>query len=262
MKKFFTIFFILLQTAALQAEIVETQVMVQVFDYLTPESMIVYDIDNTIMEPAQALGSDQWFCHRIQEYKGWGFSYEDALEKALREWTAIQSVTRVKLVEPGIDTIIQQLQTQGYPMIGLTTRGLGISTRTIEQLETIGVDLSKTSPTQEEFHFMNNPHGVLFRGGILFTAGTDKGEAFKKFLSKSGYLPKRVLFINDKESHIKPVEKACHELGIPFIGLRYGFTDLKVKSFPKHISDVQFHFFGHIMSDEAAEKILLNTAGH
>jgi hypothetical protein len=254
-KLFIMAAFVFCSTQAI-GEIIEMEVMSEVFEHMTPDTFIVYDIDNTIIEPVQELGSDQWFYHRIQEYKAWGLNPDLALKKALREWTAIQNITKVKLVEPGIDTIIERLQTQGYAMIGLTTRGLGISTLTVEQLETVQVDLTKTSPTNQEFYFWNEPHGVLFRGGILFTAGTDKGEAFKKMLSHLNFHPKRVVFINDKASHLKPVGDACDALGIPFVGLRYSYTDNKVKNFRKHIADVQLHFFGHIISDEAACRIL------
>lgn len=255
------LFVCLLATSFLQAKIVEVAVMTELFDHITPDTLIVFDIDNTIMEPVQELGSDQWFCNRIQEYKSWGLSKEESLEKALREWTAIQSITRVKLVEPGTDRIVMQLQTQKYTVMGLTTRGLGISTRTIEQLATLSVDLSKTPPCHEEFHFMNAPQGVLFRGGVLFTAGTHKGRAFAAFLEKTGYQPKRVVFINDKLSDLVPVEETCDSLGIPFVGLRYNYTDAKVKHFRKHIADVQLQHFGHIISDEAAERMLFEREG-
>ena len=245
----------LLWTATLPADIYETHNMSELYEHLTPGMLVVFDIDNTLIEPVQELGSNQWFEKRISEYQSYGYNSHDALQKALKEWTAIQSITLVKLVEPGIDGIVQDLQEKEYTVMGLTTRGLSMSTRTVEQLETVNVDLSKTAPTQEEIFFMNK-RGVLFRGGTLFTAASHKGEALRKLLDAAGYQPTSVMFINDKYSHLVPVEEYCSQYGIPFVGIRYGYTDEKVKNFRKQIAEVQFYHFGHILSDEAAERIL------
>src|SRR5690606_11378819 len=121
--------------------------------------------------------------------------------------------------------------------------------------EAVKIDLSATAPTNEELFFMNE-RGVLYRGGILFTAATHKGRALKKFLGLSGHKTAAILFINDQRSHLQPVAATCEEDGVPFKGLRYGFLDEKVKNFRKQIAEVQFYFFGHILSDEAAERIL------
>ena len=245
----------LLWTAALPAEIYETYNMDELYGHLKPGMLVVFDIDNTLIEPVQELGSNQWFENRIKEYLSYGYSSHDALQTALKEWTAIQSITVVKLVEPGIDGIVKDLQEKGYKVMGLTTRGLSLSTRTVEQLESVGVDLRPTAPTQEEVFFMNE-RGVLFRGGALFTAATHKGEALRKLLEAADHRPDSIMFINDKYSHLVPVEEFCTQAGIPYCGLRYGYTDEKVKNFRKQIAEVQFYHFGHILSDDAAERIL------
>lgn len=239
----------------LHGEIVETMKMGELYNYLKPNMLIVFDIDNTIIEPSQTLGSDQWFHHRMDQYIDYGYTKEVALEFALREWMAVQNITKVKLVEEGIDKIIADLQKKGYPVIGLTTRGLGMSTRTVHQLQSVGVDLEASAPYKEEFHFMNG-RGVLFRDGILFTANTDKGEALRKYLEQANYHPSSIMFINDKYSHIVPVATYTEKAGIPFIGLRYGYVDEKVKNFPKDTALIQFYNFGHIISDEEANSIL------
>lgn len=240
---------------AVYAEIVEINHMDQVYNYLKPNTLVIFDIDNTIMEPVQTLGSDQWFRHRIAYWIDHGIDPEEALEKALSEWMAIQNITKVKLAEPETGSIIKHLQDRGFAVMGLTTRGLGMSTRTNEQLKTIGVHLEKTAPVKQDVFFMNR-RGVLMRGGTLFTANTHKGKALFKFLDRIDYLPKMILFINDKRSHIVPIEETASKRGIPFVGLRYGFLDEKVKNFDGDITAVEFESFGHILSDNEAEEIL------
>lgn len=146
-----------------------------------------------------------------------------------------------------------------YKVIGFTTRGLALATRTVHQLKSIGIDLTTSALTEEEIFFQNG-HGVIFRKGILFTSGTHKGKAFGKFLNILNITPKSVLFINDKASDLAQVEEYCLENNIPFIGLRYGYLDEKVKNFRADIADVQFTKFKHILSDHEADKFLKTAA--
>jgi Protein of unknown function (DUF2608) len=246
---------VLLATSICRGEIIETMRFDTLKNYVKPTSLIILDIDNTLMIPIQELGTDQWFYHRIKRYEREGLNKAESLEKALAEWTAIQSITKVRVVEQGTQGVIKQLQDEGFTIMGLTTRGLGLSHRTIEQLKSIDIDLSITSPTDEDVYFMNG-QGVLFRSGILFTSGTHKGEAFKKFIDAIKYKVDSVVFINDKGSHIKELQETIVSLGIPFIGLRYGYLDEKVKNFSQDLSDIQWEHFGHILSDEDANAIL------
>lgn len=240
------------------AEIIEIHHMKELYDHLKPNALIIFDIDNTLMAPVQELGNDQWFRYQLNKYEMQGFDKDTALQKTLSEWTAIQHVTKMVLAEPGIDCIVRQLQKQGFAVMGLTTRALDISTCTIRHLNKLNIDLAATAPTQKEIFFMNGL-AVLYRQGILFTANTDKGEALRKFLSAISYSPQCIIFINDKGSHIVPVENFCSQAKTPFIGLRYGYLDNRVRNFRPEIAEVQFECFGHILSDESANILLQKT---
>ncbi len=141
--------------------------------------------------------------------------------------------------------------------MGLTTQGLALATRTVKQLRTLGFDLSKTAPRQSDCYFENG-HGVLYRQGILFTSGTDKGKALIRFLELSGARPERVVFLNDKQTHLVEVERALEKAGIEFVGLRYSYSDDRVNRFSPLIADIQFRYssFDRILSDGEAEAIL------
>lgn len=236
----------------LKATTFEIAHFAQIEPYLQQRPLLILDIDNTLMEPTQTLGSDQWFYHRYLSYQKNGEKNEAALDRALSEWTAIQSITKVKTVEDCIATLVSQLQKQKLPIMGLTTRGLGLARTTIEQLHSLDIDLAKTAPESIDISFKTTQR-ILFREGILFTAGSNKGEAFLRLLQEMQYSPSSVVFVNDKATHIKEVEIACEEQGIPFVGLRYGFLDDKVQNFREEIADKQFEQFKCIMSDNEAQ---------
>ena len=239
----------------LSAELIEIHNIDEFSKYAAEGTLLVFDIDNTIIEPTQTLGSDQWFHHQIDQYVAKGYPAQEALEIALAEWMAIQNITKVQLVEPAVAGLIAKYQQMGWPLIGLTTRGLGMATRTIDQLQTLGIDLNRSAPIKEDQYF-ENKGGVLFRGGILFTAGTNKGSAFFKLMDKVGYEVKKVLFVNDKATHLRELEKTCKKREVSFTGLRYGFLDHKIKNMRKDLAKLQLEHFGKLLSDHDAEKML------
>lgn len=214
-------------------------------------------IDDTLLIPAQTLGTDVWFRDRLKYYQGQEPVYSKALDKALADWEAVRQLTKVNLVEEGSEKIVQELQQKKRVVMGLTTQGLALATCTINQLNSLNIDLSETAPYKEDYYFMNK-QGVLYRKGILFTSGTDKGVALFKFLDAAGYCPKHIVFINDKASHLQDVEKSVLERGIEYDGLRYSYSDQRVNGFDKRITDLQWErsSFKEILSDEKAKALL------
>lgn len=248
-------FYILLLLSAVfsaNGEFLEIDSLKEMLPYIDQNSLLLLDIDNTLMEPVQSLGGDQWFRHHKKELLQQGLSHNEALEQSLRDWRAVQHLSKMQAVEDTTAEIVSRLQEEGYPLMGLTTRGLGMSTLTVQQLDSIGIDLHFTSPSHQDVFFVNE-RGNLYHRGVLFTAGSHKGEALRLFLEQAEYHPKRVVFVNDKHSHIIPVEKTCLELGIPFLGLRYSYLDEKVAHFQPEVAAVQWDQFGHILSDEEAQ---------
>ncbi|CRX38870.1 DUF2608 domain-containing protein [Estrella lausannensis] len=242
----------------LPALIVETHSIESVRTHAGPTTLILFDIDNTLIEPVQELGTDQWFEHRLTEYKALGLPAGEAKEKTVSEYVAIHSITKVKPVEKVTPSLIAQLQQEGYICMGLTARGLSLATRTVEQLKSVGIELTQTAPSKEEFYFTNH-HGVLYRAGILFASGTHKGNALVKLLRHLHYCPDKIVFIDDKLNQLKDVEHTLENEGIAFVGLRYGFLDEKVAGFRKAVADLQFAHFGHILSDEEAALLMGET---
>lgn len=238
MKILFLMFYLALP---LFANIVEIKSFREVEKFTRPDSLVILDLDNTVYEPVQEYGNDQWFCHRVKEV---------GLEPALLEWMAVQNLTNVRTCEEKTPSYIEALQTK-YKTMGLTTRGLGLSVCTLDQLRRLSVDLTKSAPSNDEIYVYNG-RGVLYRGGVLFTAGTHKGKAFLKFLKEVGYSPKHVVFVNDKQDHIEQLLESLVEANIPHVGLRYGALDERVANYDHEIAELQKKNFGRILTDEEA----------
>lgn len=255
MKRFFLLIYLsAVSIWSLHAEIVEIKNFNEIVDYIHPETLFVVDIDDTLLIPVQTLGTDVWFLSRLDHHFQIKKDRFLALDRALAEWEAIRHITNVKIVEEGTDEIINEMQKSNIVMMGLTTQGLGLTDRTIVQLKSLSIDLSKTAPSIQDCYFINGHNGVLYRQGVLFTSGTSKGEALIKFLDTINYYPKHIVFINDKKTHLQDVEKSVELRNMNFIGLRYSYSDQRVANFCKEIAEIQWTHstFDHLLSDEEA----------
>lgn len=250
--------FLFLCSLSLFAQIQEISHFHEIEAYADSNTLVLVDIDDTLLVPAQMLGSDAWFEHRLGSYSK-EYKFEVALEKTLAEWEAIRHLSQMELVEPEIRTVIASMQEKKIPIIGLTIQGLALATRTVLQLRDQNVDLSKTSPFNEDYCFSVEGHTVLYRQGILFTSGKSKGLSFFQLSERFGGAPKRLLAIDDKLKHLEHIEKEAKRLGIEFIGLRYSFSDTKKEAFSPEIADYQLKhsLLTHLLSDNEVKERLI-----
>ncbi len=233
--------------------IIETPHFSDLRSYADADTLILLDIDDTLLIPTQTLGSDVWFQYQYKKNK----DLPDPLDATLAQWEAIRHLSRMKTVEKDTAKIVSDLQRKTYCIMGLTTQGLALATRTVEQLLDNDIDLIKTAPSQDDIYLMNG-RGVLYRHGILFTSGTPKGPALEKLLKAMNYRPKKIVFINDKETHLLDVAESAKKLGIDFTGLRYSYSDERVAHFSPELAEVEFHFstISHLLTDEEAKSLL------
>lgn len=252
MKIFITL--ILFVSVNLSAMIIEAPHFRDLENHIDKDTLILLDIDDTLLIPEQMLGCDEWFMGRMDELIHKGMPKGEALERTIAEWESIRHITKMQIVEKDTDLIIEKLQDEGFTVMGLTTQGLALATRTIQQLNANHIDLVRSAPSNEGVYFSIQGHGVVYRNGVFFTSGRHKGHALLKLLDSWKLKPKKVVFINDKESHLKEIEESLEGQGITFVGLRYAFSDKKKSEFDWDIASYQFKHssFERILSDEEA----------
>jgi len=243
----------------LHSKIVEVQNFKEITSHLTPGTLVILDIDDTLLIPVQMLGCDEWFTHQYKKFINEGMSQKAALKKSLREWEAIRYVTHMELPEAKTDEIVRSMQDQGYVVMGLTTQTFTLCFITSHQLKENNINLSLSGPCKTDYYFNQGELGVLYRKGVLFTSGSPKGTALFTLCEKLAYKPKRILFINDKASHLKDIEEIAEKNNVEFIGLRYAYSDARKKAFRSDIADFQFshtNLHKRLMSDKEAEEML------
>lgn len=240
-----------------EALVTDTNDFSHIFSYHQEDILYVFDLDNTLIEAAQHLGSDQWFSHELNHLmKSEGLSLSEAISKLLPVYHQIQNKTAMRLVDNSVTDHLAQMKKKNTPMIGLTKRDPKLSSRTLEQIASLHIDFSSTSPIKEDF-VLDELGGTLFKNGIVFVGQEiDKGAALTAYLKKLKKMPTRIVAIDDRLNHIENIASAVELLGIDYVGIRYGKTDERVKSFNPKIATVQLEHFHKILSDEQALHLL------
>jgi hypothetical protein len=250
------ILFTLCQTLA--AEIKETAQIEEAIQHIKPDTLVVLDIDNTVLRPSQMLGSDMWFSYYLENLQKSGLDKKDALRASVELLNKIYEVTEVQLIDEKTPEIIQELQAKNCIVIALTARGHEVDECTVKQLLSVGIDLQKNAPVNNDFYVHNLPE-VKWYKGVLFAHGQSKAKVLHAFLEQIQYEPKQILCIDDKQPHLAELELHLATLKIPFLGLRYSGADANVKEFCPEVADIQLKHFESILSDEAGYSLLQNS---
>lgn len=225
----------------------------QVLPAIRPQTLVIFDLDNTLMEPVQTLGSDQFFSYLVRQGTQSGLSEPVAKEKAIQISAAIQPLSKVRPVEPLMPLLIQQMQRRGQRIFALTARPQPWAPGTLRQVASIGVDFRTTAPDPQV-----SSGGEMINGVFFLKNGVDKGPALIAFLKQLNLRPSHVIFVDDKVNNVDSVSKALGQANIPHIAFRYGAADGRVKSFDPAIAEIQLNYFRQyrrFLSDEQAERL-------
>lgn len=233
-------------------EIRETASMAEALATVDEQTLLIFDLDNTVMKPSQTLGTDQWFDHLVRQHIAAGRSQDEAINRAIALWSAVQRATTVVPVESTTPNLIKGIQRRGITVMALTARPLDLIDTTTKQLKSIGVDFTRTPVLDRQLELRSDDL-AKFAAGIVFVGPkNNKGKVLVQFLQKIGLAPKRIVFVDDKSKHVHNMDEAFKASTTSYIGFRYGATDEEVANFDAGIADVQLRFFNRILDDKSA----------
>ena len=226
-------------------DIKEIDSMDSVGTSITSNTLLIYDIDNTVFEPVGNYGSDQWFYYLHKVYRMDGYSEEEAEEKALKLWNNTQHSISVRPVENSIPNLIKDQQQRGIKVIAMTARTKEMAAITLKQLESIDVNFEQSSILIDSIVEIERESSPILRSDILFSNGVlfvgeknGKGDVLLLLLESLNYRPDNVVFVDDRLKHLIGTEKALSTISVPFQGFRYGGADEKVRAFDEFTSEI------------------------
>ncbi len=225
------VLFISLYTAVSLAEITETtdfSVFEAQLAKIDQNSLVILDIDEVIIQTTDAILKPQ---HKPQFVK-WE---QELLQRASEEdlvylRSIIFQEQNIALVHDRILDTLKNLKIRGINTIAITWIPTGQRGKIakfedwgLERLQKFNIDFRNFNNLKDHI-FLDVPakKGVpMTKNGVTFTAQADKGALLDAVLNYNNLRPNKVVFIDDKLSHLESVESVCKNHNIPFIGIHY-----------------------------------------
>lgn len=223
--------------------ILESKNITDVLHYVDSDTLVIFDVDNTLIESATAVGGTAWFDYMLARLLQQGFSRDDAVKKLYRAFVTVQGFVNMKPVEENTVSVVQRLHGLGIKTLGLTARGFMVARETDRQLKAVGISLDKNTLYDEEIVFAE--HDGFLKGVLFVKPFTDKGEKLFTFFERIKYQPKKVLFVDDMSHFLGEVSTVLAAKKIPFTGIRYGATDSRMVSFNGAKADEELRTLFH-----------------
>ncbi len=254
----YLILVMILFVPVLSAKVIESSDIAHIISYSDQDTLVLLDIDNTVIQLTQSLGTPQWFSDFYKKKRSMGISHEIATAETLHIYLKVNELSNSKPVDLRTSAIIQKLQEQGIIVLALTSRDDKLFKTTLRHLKPtkLNFNLGKFKDYQLKLKVGEKSK---VQNGIIFAGGKHKGACLEEFFSMVNWMPKRVIFVDDQLKAIQEVESSILKSDIDYIGVRYGYLDKHVKSHNLKVSELQLEHFnksGQIMSDEAALAVL------
>jgi FMN phosphatase YigB (HAD superfamily) len=212
--------FFLVTSSLLLGEIVpitNLQPLEEKLHEIDQDTWVVFDVDLTLISPKDPILLGVWepTFMRIAEQVNPDFKNRDRQ----LDWSLILLDMEWETVSPKGPALIKAIQEKGAHVVALTAMPHGrlgvcpsLSDWRIKQLNDLGFDFSLNAPDAD----LPN-----YKGGILFSDKTPKGEVFMSLIHQLGVAPKKVIFVDDHIKYIQSMEASLNEASIPLISYHY-----------------------------------------
>ena len=194
-------------------------------------TMVIFDIDNTLVHTNQDLGSDPWAYWFVKERLKEGMMPRQALAYMFDVFRHVHSHIQVYPVEEKTVNIVQQLKDRDIPTICLTGRQSAMIDVTQEQMKKTGFNFNSPECLMKQLT-VKMKHPVEMANGIICGGMNEKGDVLAKIFQTLNFkAPESIVFIDDRQNCINSLSKHCSDNNIAYTGLRYGFMDHVVAQF-------------------------------
>ncbi len=225
-----------------QAKVIESKHYADVLPFMDQQTLLVTDLDNTVIRPNQTIGSDQWGSNIQAKLKAAGVPENLAVDAGVAMFSIVQMKTKVSLVEESTASVLRDSIKKGAKILALTARPLYLMDRTIEELKSVNFPFTSQS-SLDVAAGAKELNGIIFIGPHL-----KKGEVLKQILANRPEYKaiRRIVFIDDKAHHAQNVDLALADSSYEVTSIRYGAADAWVKSFDEKQAELEWKKFNEV----------------
>lgn len=230
----------------------ESDTLLDIVKHVDSDTLFIFDIDHTLIEPVQNIGSTHWERHLAKKLKEEGFTHHEASIRAFHQWRTIQHLTAVKAVEESIYEVKALIKSLNVETLGLTARDGTLSDLTYDQLKSVQLDTIFTY--QADCKDLPGNYPCKYSRGTVFCGFNKKDAGLNLFLEHVKMRPKKVVFVDDQKSHVDELEDLANLLGIEYVGMTYHASGNH--KFDAQIAEIQEQYLPKLISDREALDLL------
>lgn len=258
MKVLFAIFLIF-SSSHLFSKVQEISRIREILPEVSSDSIVLFDIDETLIETPIMLGGKGWRRY-VKNLLKMTKSEEEVTEIHDKITYFIAKHVPYIAIEEDSCLCWNELQKTQIPVFCFTARGKHHwydmpssdgEELAVRHLKQAGFDLSLWSSHVDDALLLHSSYAqrVFFAYPI-----EDKGDLVLSLFAQAQSRPSKVVFIDDKMENVLSVDRAFEQLGIPAICFCYRHIDLH-RSFDPMIANIQLEklfFEDTILSDKEA----------
>lgn len=248
---------------AADASIVMTSSIEDILLEATPGTLVLFDIDQTLIDSTTTLGSGHWNKFLKKKIADGKYFHSNLYDEVT------QYVTKnamFKPVEDAIPSVIQALQNSSVTAMGFSEKDKiewfptyveRIDELTRQQLNQAGIFLEQTV-LPKNFNKLNPSSPFSPSLGIFFASQIPRDQFLIALFSIFSYTPDKVIFVDDKMKHVQKVAQALDDSEIPNVCYYYPLVEWQSPAFDSTIGIIQLKKLVdecYIPSDEEAARI-------
>ncbi|EPP34723.1 HAD super, subIIIB family protein [Chlamydia ibidis] len=217
----------------------------------TTNFWLILDIDDTLLEGAEALTHSMWMTKTIEGFQQLGFSEQESWETTYPYWLEFQEKGSVKPIEPAMKLLIEKIQEKGQPCFAYTERRKETQAITLKQLASVQIQFKPNLNLPDQL-----PTSILFASGILFGNEIHKGRGLSLFLDALTIHPEKIIYVDNDYYNVVRVGELCKSRNISFFGIVYRAQKFFPPIYLSEIAKIQYTYSKKLLSNEAAALLL------
>ncbi|MBS0634587.1 MAG: DUF2608 domain-containing protein [Verrucomicrobia bacterium] len=190
-----------------------------VVESFTEKSLVVLDVDRVLIEPKDAIMRlpNQRLLWELRQKYGSHLSQQEHAN--LSSLVTLQEGTR--LIDPRAVEFINHCKAKNIPIIALTATavtGFGkirsVPDWRVNDLARLSIEFSTLFSDCTLTQVNGKGPSPVCKNGIIFTGGYSKGDVLEAFLDTVGFMPDKVLFVDDLLYNLYSVQNSLDDMGV------------------------------------------------